>query len=352
MSLLEIDIFPNKFSHIQDVDFDNISFGSIFTDHMLICDFNDNQWHKPIIKKYEPFLMDPSSKVFHYGQAIFEGMKAYNDRKGGIWLFRPDQNHDRFNKSAIRLAMPEIPEDIFIEGLKKLIQLDSAWVKAEDGHSLYLRPFMIATGTGVIANPSNNYRFAVIMSPAKSYFAGEVHVVIAEHYSRAANGGVGAAKAAGNYAAQFYPTNLANQEGYQQVVWTDSTHTHIEEAGTMNIFARIGDKLITAPTSERILDGVTRKSLIDLAKHLNIDVEVRPLLIAEIIEAAKTGDLKELFGAGTAVVVSPIASFAYKNERFVLPKIENSFALLLKSQLTGIQNRILDDPFGWMVKVN
>lgn len=347
----EIDVFPNETSHIDQVDFDNLSFGNVFTDHMLICDFIDGNWQKPIIKKYEPFLMDPSSRVFHYGQAIFEGMKAYKDGQNGIWLFRPDQNHSRFNKSAVRLAMPEIPAEIFIQGLKTLIQLDSAWVKTGEGRSLYLRPFMIAIGKGVMANPSNNYRFAIIMSPAKSYFAGEVNVLIAEHYSRAANGGVGAAKAAGNYAGQFYPTNLAIKEGFQQVVWTDSTHTLIEEAGTMNIFARIGDKLITAPTSERILDGVTRKSLIVLAKHLNIEVEVRPILISELIETHQTGELKELFGSGTAVVVNPISLFAYKNIRYELPKLENSFALKLKKHLTGIQNKSIDDPFGWTVKV-
>jgi branched-chain amino acid aminotransferase len=348
----EIDVFPSETSHIDQVDFNNLSFGTVFTDHMLICDFIEGAWQKPIVKKYEPFLMDPSSRVFHYGQAIFEGMKAYNDGHGGIWLFRPDQNHDRFTKSAVRLAMPEIPADIFIEGLKTLVNIDYAWVKAEEGHSLYLRPFMIATGKGVIANPSDNYRFAIIMSPAKSYFAGDVHVIIAEYYSRAANGGVGAAKAAGNYAGQFYPTSLANKEGFQQVVWTDSTHTKIEEAGTMNIFARIGDKLITAPTSERILDGVTRKSLIDLTKHLNLDLEVRPLLVSELVEASRSGELKELFGSGTAVVVSPISSFAYKNERFNLPKLQDSFALKLKKYLFGIQNKSIEDPFGWTVKVN
>lgn len=352
MTPFEFDIFLSETSHINNVDFNNLSFGHIFTDHMLVCDYINDQWQKPVIKKYEPFLMEPSSRVFHYGQAIFEGMKAYKDKNEDIWLFRPDQNHQRFNKSAVRMAMPEIPEEIFIEGLKKLIQLDKNWVKADEGHSLYLRPFMIATGTGVIANPSNNYRFAIIMSPAKSYFAGEVNVVIAEHYSRAANGGIGFAKAAGNYGGQFYPTNLANKAGYQQVLWTDdATHSKIEEAGTMNIFVRINDKLITAPTSERILDGVTRKSLIDLARSLNIDVEVRPILIAEVIEASKSGELKELFGAGTAVVVSPISSFAYQNEKYVLPQLDNSFATLLKSQLTSIQSKKIEDPFGWTVKV-
>src|SRR6478672_2835645 len=268
-STLEIDIVKAATSKISSVDFDNLSFGNIFTDHMFICDFKEGAWQKPVIKPYEPFLIDPSAKVFHYGQAIFEGMKAYKDENDDVWLFRPDQNLDRFNKSAVRMAMPEITEDIFIGGLNEVVKLEKDWVRKGKGNSLYIRPFMIAFGTGVVAAPSTQYRFMIILSPAKAYYSGEVKVIIAEHYSRAANGGIGAAKAAGNYSAQFYPQKLANEQGFQQIIWTDdSTHTKLEEAGTMNVFFRIGDTLYTAPTSERILDGVTRKSLIELAGHL------------------------------------------------------------------------------------
>ena len=211
---------------------------------------------------------------------------------------------------------------------------------------------MIATGHGVIAAPSQSYRFMIILSPARAYYSGEVKVVIAEHFSRAANGGIGAAKAAGNYSAQFYPTKLANEQGYQQIIWTDdATHTKLEEAGTMNVFFRINDTIYTAPTSERILDGVTRKSVIELAIRENIKVEVRSVLVDELIAAAKDGSLKEIFGAGTAAVINPIVGFGYKDEYFELPKIENSIALEIKEKLTNIQYKLTEDTFGWTIKI-
>lgn len=348
----EIDIVRASTSKINAVDFENLTFGNVFTDHMLICDFKNGAWEKPLIKPYEPFLIDPSAKVFHYGQAIFEGMKAYKDAEDDVWLFRPDENHKRFNHSAKRLAMPEVPEEIFINGLHEILKIEKDWVKKGKGNTLYIRPFMIAIGTGVIAQPSTQYRFMIILSPARSYYSGEVKVIIAEHYSRAANGGIGAAKAAGNYSAQFYPTKLANEKGFQQIIWTDdATHTKLEEAGTMNLFFRIKDTLYTAPTSERILDGVTRKSLIDLAKREGINVEVRSVLVSELIEASKDGSLMEIFGAGTAAVVNPIVGFSYQNTYYELPKLDNSYALLLKEKLTNIQYKIDEDTFGWTVKV-
>lgn len=348
----EIDIVKAASSKINEVDFENLSFGNTFTDHMLVCDFREGSWQKPIIKPYEPFLIDPSAKVFHYGQAIFEGMKAYKDENDAVWLFRPDQNLDRFNKSAVRMAMPEIPEDIFIGGLKTIVNLERDWVKKGLGNTLYIRPFMIAIGSGVIAQPSTQYRFMIILSPARSYYSGEVKVIIAEHYSRAANGGIGAAKAAGNYSAQFYPQKLAQEQGFQQIIWTDdATHTKLEEAGTMNVFFRINDTIYTAPTGERILDGITRKSLIDIAHRDGIKVEERSVLVEEIIAGAKDGSLKEIFGAGTAAVVSPIVGFQYKDTYYELPKIENSIALQLKEKLTKIQYKLAEDTFGWTVKV-
>ncbi len=348
----EIDIVRVKNSKINEVDFENLAFGNTFTDHMLVCDFKDGKWQKPIIKPYEPFLIDPSAKVFHYGQAIFEGMKAYKDNNDDVWLFRPDQNLDRFNKSAVRMAMPEVPEEIFIGGLKTIVDLERNWVKKGLGNTLYIRPFMIAIGSGVIAQPSTQYRFMIILSPALSYYSGEVKVIIAEHYSRAANGGIGAAKAAGNYSAQFYPQKLAQEKGFQQIIWTDdATHTKLEEAGTMNVFFRINDTIYTAPTSERILDGVTRKSLIDIAYRDGIKVEERSVLVSELIAGAKDGSLKEIFGAGTAAVVSPIVGFQFQDNYYELPKIENSIALQLKDKLTKIQYKLAEDTFGWTVKV-
>ena len=349
---LEIDIVTANSSKIDSVDFENLAFGNVFTDHMLVCDFKEGQWQKPTIKPYEPFLIDPSAKVFHYGQAIFEGMKAYKDENNGIWLFRPDQNFKRFNNSAKRMAMPEITEEIFIDGLKTILAIEKNWVKKGLGNTLYIRPFMIAIGSGVIAQPSTQYRFMIILSPARSYYSGEVKVIIAEHFSRAANGGIGAAKAAGNYSAQFYPTKLANDKGFQQIIWTDdATHTKLEEAGTMNVFFRINDTLLTAPTSERILDGVTRKSIIDLAKREGITVEVRSVLVNELVEAAKNGTLKEIFGAGTAAVVNPIKGFSYQDVYYELPNVEDSIALDLKEKLTNIQYKLAEDTFGWTVKI-
>ena len=348
----EIDIVRVKNSKINEVDFENLAFGNTFTDYMLVCDFKEGKWQKPIIKPYEPFLIDPSAKVFHYGQAIFEGMKAYKDDNNDVWLFRPDQNLNRFNKSAVRMAMPEVPEEIFIGGLKTIVDLERNWVKKGLGNTLYIRPFMIAIGSGVIAQPSTQYRFMIILSPALSYYSGEVKVIIAEHYSRAANGGIGAAKAAGNYSAQFYPQKLAQEKGFQQIIWTDdATHTKLEEAGTMNVFFRINNTIYTAPTSERILDGVTRKSLIDIAHRDGIKVEERSVLVSELIAGAKDGSLKEIFGAGTAAVVSPIVGFQFQDDYYELPKIENSIALQLKDKLTKIQYKLAEDTFGWTVKV-
>ena len=351
-TIANIDIKLAATSKINEVDFEKLSFGNVFTDHMLICDYENGVWKTPSIEPYAPFTIDPSAKVFHYGQAIFEGMKAFKDENDAVWLFRPDQNYERFNKSAVRMAMPEVPEEVFMGGLKQLLNIEKEWVKKGKGNSLYIRPFMIATGKGVVAAPAVYYRFMIILSPAKSYYSGEVKVLIAEHFSRAANGGIGAAKAAGNYSAQFYPTKLANDKGYQQIIWTDdATHTKLEEAGTMNVFFRINDTLYTAPTSERILDGITRKSIIDLAKRENVKVEVRPVLVEELVAAAQKGTLQEIFGAGTAAVINPIVGFEYKETYYELPKLDNPLALELKEKLNNIQYKIDEDTFGWTVKI-
>lgn len=343
-----IDVVGAKTSKIDSVDFENLKFGNVFTDHMMVCDFVDGEWQTPSIEPYGPIQLDPSAKVFHYGQAIFEGMKAFKDDDDQVWLFRPNDNIDRFNKSSKRLAIPEFPKSTFLEGLEILVNLDRDWVKKGRGNSLYIRPFVIATETGVSASPSNSYKFFIICSPAKSYYSGEVRVVFAEEYSRAASGGVGYAKAAGNYGAQFYPTNLAKKEGYQQIIWTDAdTHQFLEEAGTMNIFFRIGDKLLTAPTNDRILDGVTRKSVIALAEENEIALEVRRVPVKEIVEAAEKGELKEIFGSGTAATINPIKGFGYQGKKFELPEQKEPYAQFFKSKLMDIQYNKTEDKFGW-----
>jgi len=340
-------------SKIKNVDFDNLNFGEIFTDHMFVCDYKDGQWITPEIMPYQPIQMDPSSSVLHYGQAVFEGMKAYKDDANCVWLFRPEENFARINKSSERLSIPEFPKEFFFEGLEKLLELDKEWIKKGAGNSLYVRPFVFASQAGVQASASNAYKFMIICSPVASYYSSaEVYVQVAEKYSRAAAGGVGYAKAAGNYAAQFYPTSLAHKEGFQQIIWTDAnTHEYLEEAGTMNIFFRINDTLITTPTSDRILDGITRKSILQLAEHLGIKTDVRPISIHELLSSKEDGSLKEIFGAGTAVVVSPIKGFGYQNKRHVLEDAPDSFAAILKDHIVNIQRNATEDPFGWRHEV-
>lgn len=354
LSDITIKVNPASTTKIDKVDFDNLIFGANFTDHMFTCDYKDGEWQNAQIMPYGNLTISPAAKVFHYGQAIFEGMKAFKDDEGKIFMFRPDENIQRFNKSSVRLAIPEFPEDLFLHALKDIIGLDKEWVKPGFGNALYIRPFVIATQPGVLASPSNEYKFIILLSPVQSYFSGEVKVEVAEKYSRAADGGVGAAKAAGNYAAQFYPTKLAADRGFQQVVWTDSQeHKYLEEAGTMNVFFRINDTLITAPTSERILDGVTRKSIIKIAEEAGISVEVRRINIDEVTEASKNGSLKEIFGSGTAAVISPVSAISYKGIEYVLPKIKNEekFSTQLKQKFMDIQYNKTEDFSNWRVEV-
>lgn len=346
--MTSIKITKTKNSKLQTTDFENLGFGKVFSDHMLICDYKNGSWGEPEIVPFQPMSLMPSAKIFHYGQSIFEGMKAYKDNASNTWLFRPVENYIRLNKSAKRLAIPEIPKNIFFDGLKELLKIDNNWIPNLDGCSLYIRPIVFATGEGFHASPADSYRFLIATAPSGPYFSGQVKVLIEEKYSRSANGGVGFAKAGGNYAGQFYPTQLAIEKGYNQVIWTDdNTHEYIEEAGAMNIFVRINDTLITGPTSDRILDGVTRKSIIDIANKEGIPVEIRKFKVSEIIEASKNNTLKEMFGAGTAAVISPISVFGFRNKDYKLPEIENSYATTLKKLITDIQTNKTNDKFGW-----
>jgi branched-chain amino acid aminotransferase len=339
-------------SKIDQVNFDNLAFGSVFTDHMLVCDYRNGTWEAPKIIPYGPLSLEPTAKIFHYGQSIFEGMKAYKDANNDIFLFRPLDNHKRLNISASRMAIPEFPQEFFMDGLKTLLELEKDWIPKAAGSAMYIRPFIFASGQGFHASPADEYKFMICLAPSGPYFSGEVKVLIEETYSRSANGGVGYAKAGGNYAGQFYPTQLAKAKGYQQVIWTDdNTHENIEEAGAMNIFVRIGDRLITGPTSDRILDGITRKSVLELAALLGIKTEVRTITVTEVVEASKNESLKEMFGAGTAAVISPIAGFGYRGTDYDLPVLENSYATMLKNRITDIQYNLAEDPFGWRVKL-
>lgn len=343
-----LDIKKTTKSKIQDVDFNNLPFGKVYSDHMMYCDYVDGQWQRPQILPYGPMEFDPSTKVFHYGQAVFEGMKAFKDDNGKAWLFRPERNFERINKSSKRLAIPEFPKDHFFESLTTLLQLDNDWIKKGQGNSLYIRPFVIATEEGVAAAPSNSYRFIIITCPAQAYYSKPVKVLFSEKYSRSANGGVGFAKAAGNYGAQFYPTNLAKEKGYQQVIWTDAdTHQYLEEAGTMNIFFRINDKLVTAPVNDRILNGVTRDSVIQLAKDNGIDVEIAPVEVKRIVDAAEKGELKEIFGTGTAATIAQVLGFEYADKYHKLPEVDHPYSVFFKKALQDIQYNRAEDKHGW-----
>ena len=341
-------------SRINTIDFKNLIFGKVFTDHMFISKYKNGEWSSGEIKPYKNISISPSARALHYGQAIFEGMKCFKSEQDELFLFRPEENFKRFNKSSVRLAIPEIQEDIFFNGLKELLKIDSKWIKKGIGNALYVRPFVFASEDSINASEANEYTFMIICCPSKSYYGNmEISVKIEEKYSRAAKGGVGYAKAAGNYAASFYPTKLAIAQGFQQIIWTDSNnHNSIEEAGTMNLFFAIGDKLITSPTSDSILDGITRKSLIDIAKFHNIDVEEREITVDELIKEYNSGNLKEIFGCGTAVVVLPIKSFGHREQLYTLNSEKNSISSFLKEKLNNIQYNISNEFENWKYKIN
>ena len=339
-------------SRLNSTDFSHLPFGTIFSDHMLICNFKHGKWGAPEVLPYGPISISPGAKVLHYGQSVFEGMKAFKNSNNDVLLFRKEENYKRINRSAVRLSIPEIPEGVFMNGLDELLLLDNEWCKADEGYSLYIRPFIFASSEGVKASDSEEYTFMIITSPSTKYYAGEMNVVVEEHFTRAPKGGVGSAKAAGNYAASFYPTKKANANGFQQVIWTDSVeHKYIEESGTMNIWFRIGDKLITPELSDSILGGITRDSVLELAKHNGIEVEERRILVDEIVEAYKSSNLKEAFGTGTAVTVHSIDSITFRDDKMAITNFEDSFALKLKQQLQGIQKGKMEDIFSWNSKV-
>jgi branched-chain amino acid aminotransferase len=341
-------------SRLGSFDQNNFSFGNTFTDHMVICEYENGKWGEVKIMPYGPLPFTPAMMGVNYGQACFEGMKAYKDKDGEVFIFRPEKNFERINKSAKRLAMPQLTQEIFIEGLKAFVDIDRGWVPHGEGFSLYIRPLIFATEEALKARISEKYMFAIVATPAQSYYIEPVSVKISDYYSRAASGGVGSAKAAGNYAGSFYPTKLANEEGYEQIIWTDdATHEYFEESGTMNVMVRINDTIYTPKTSDKILDGVTRDSIIQLARKRGIEVVIDDVSVKQVIEAHQNGTLKEVWGVGTAVVTSVFQAIGYKNEKLELPKLtaDESFALTLKKELIDIQTNQAEDPFGWRIKV-
>jgi branched-chain amino acid aminotransferase len=340
-------------SRVHQLDPENIVFGTLFTDHMLIADCMNGVWQTPEILPYGDIPYNPALASLHYGQSIFEGMKAFRNVDDEVVMFRPEENFKRFNISAERMCMTPVPKDIFMDGLIQLLNLDSKWVPKGEDNSLYLRPFMFASDVYLGVRPSHNYRFMIIMSPAGKYYSEAPKVKIETEYIRAAAGGVGYAKCAGNYAASLYPAKLAQEQGYTQLLWTDAqTHTKFEESGTMNVFFVKDRKLLTPKTSSTILKGITRDSLITIAKDSGYEVSEQDVFVKDIVNGIKDGSVTEVFGAGTAVVVSPFSGIGYNGHDLALPTItKDSVSSILKKKLDAIRKGEQADTHGWVWKV-
>ena len=351
---LNFDVTTVAESRIHQLDPNNIQFGSLFTDHMLVADYINGEWQTPKILPFGDISYNPALASLHYGQSIFEGMKAFKNDNNEVLMFRPQENWKRFNISAERMCMAQVPEEIFIGGLEELLRLDAAWVPKGEDNSLYLRPFMFASDVYLGVRPSQNYRFMIIMSPAGKYYSTPPKVKVETEFIRAAPGGVGYAKCAGNYAASLYPAKLAQEQGYTQLLWTDAIeHKYFEESGTMNVMFIIDGKLVTPAVSSTILKGITRDSLLQLAKSLSIEVEERKVSVEEVISGIANGMVTEIFGAGTAVVVSPFSAIGYNGDDYTLPAItEESVSSKLKNALNNVRTGKVEDTFGWVWKVN
>jgi len=350
---MDINITKAERSKLQDINLDNIPFGHFFTDHMLEADFEAGEWKNVEIKPYQPLLVSPSTAVFHYGQAIFEGIKAYKNQKGEAFIFRPFENFNRFNISAERMQMPTLPEELFIEGMRKLIELDKNWIPQRHNYSLYIRPVMSSSDEIIGVRPSDNYKFLIILSPTGPYYSAPMRIYVEEKYVRAVEGGVGYAKAAGNYAAAMYATAQAKKQGYDQVLWTDAfEHNYVQECGTMNIFFIIDDKALTPDLSSgTILDGVTRQSAMTLLTDMGYKVEERPVSIHEIIDAYKSGKQVEAFGTGTAATISLIKELRYKDFVMNFDVEKWKAGPTLKTWMTEIREGLKEDKYHWMWKV-
>ena len=340
-------------SKLLDINLENIPFGKYFSDHMLEADFENGEWKNIEIKPYQPLLLSPSLAALHYGQAIFEGIKAYKDSEGEAYIFRPQDNYHRFNISAQRMEMPVVPEDLFMEGMKQVVSLDRSWIPQNEDHSLYIRPFMFSSDEMIGVRPSDKYKFLIILSPTGPYYNAPMRIYVEENFVRAAPGGVGYAKAAGNYGAAMHATAHAKRKGYDQVLWTDAfEHKYVQEIGTMNVIFIIGDKAVTPDRhSGTILAGVTRNSALTLLEEAGYAVEERPVSMDELMDAYKAGQLKEVFGTGTAATITYIKELRYKD--FVMHfDCENwKTAPMIKTWLTDIRAGRREDKYGWMVKV-
>ena len=338
-------------SRVNEVDFDNLAFGKVFTDHMFSADYIDGKWQNFKIEPLANLSIHPGNLAWHYGQSIFEGMKATRDAAGTPLLFRPEEHIYRLNASARRMCMPEFSEDMFLEAIHTLVSMERAWIPPAAGSALYLRPLMFAMDEAIGVRPSETYKLLIMALPVGPYYSTPVRLKAEETYIRAAVGGVGEAKTAGNYAASLYPAKLAKEEGYDQIMWLDAAEfKYVQEVGTMNIFFVIDGEIITPDTDGAILKGITRKCLIDVYRHKGYKVTTRPITIDEVMAAAEAGTLQEVFGAGTAAVVATVSAIKYKETVINLDVDNYKVSLEGKAFLNGIRARTMDDPFGWVVE--
>jgi branched-chain amino acid aminotransferase len=350
---MDIRITKTSKSRLNEIDFNNLPFGKYFTDHMLEADYKDGEWKMPEIRPYQALSFEPSMAALHYGQAIFEGIKAYKSKDGKAYIFRPYDNFKRFNISAERMEMPSIPEEIFLEGMKRLISVDKNWIPSKEDYSLYIRPVMFATDTVIGVKPSDSYKFIILLSPTGPYYAAPMKIYVEEKYTRAAPGGVGFAKNAGNYGGSLKAASEARSKGYDQVLWTDAfEHQWLQEVGTMNVFFAFGNTVVTPSLEEgTILEGVTRDSAITVMKDMGLTVEERRISIHELISGYKSGKLTEMFGTGTAATVSMIKELCYKDEVLSFDTSAWKIAPAIKKVLTEIREGKRADKYGWMVEV-
>jgi branched-chain amino acid aminotransferase len=353
IAALDIQVTKAIKSRLNEIDFDNLPFGKHFTDHMLEVDYADGEWKKVVIRPYQNLSLSPALAAIHYGQAIFEGIKAYKDRDGHPFIFRPFDNFRRFNISAERMNMPVVPEEIFVEGMRRLVELDRDWIPMKSDYSLYIRPFMFASDDVIGVKSSDTYKFMILLSPTGPYYSAPMRIYVEEKYTRAARGGVGFAKAAGNYGASMLATAEARRKGYDQVLWTDAfEHKYVQEIGTMNVFFVIGGKVLTPDLeSGTILEGVTRDSVIEVLRQEGYTVEEVPIHIDEVIQAYQAGELKEVFGTGTAATISMIKELKYEDFNIKFDTDTWTVAPAVKRVLTDIREGRRKDTRGWMFRV-
>lgn len=341
-------------SRLAETDFSNLVFGRTLSDHMFVADYKNGEWTDLRIEPYAPLSLNPANATLHYGQSIFEGMKAYRNENGKILIFRADANWKRLNESADRMCMPELPEEIFMEGLAQLVDLDRDWVPTAKGASLYVRPFMFATDDYIGVKPSDTYKFIILTCPVGNYYSKPVSVKVETTFTRATEGGTGAAKTAGNYAASLYPARQAQKAGYDQLLWTDGkSHSKIEESGTMNVMFKINGTIITAPTNTgTILKGITRDSVIQLAKDWNEPLEERFLTVSELETALIEGTIEEAFGTGTAATIAHVQRINVNGKDYMLPsKSDDAFSNRVLAELDGIKYGQIADPHNWIISI-